>query len=459
MTATSARIRQRRTTWLVSGGVVVALIFALATGVATRPAPAARPAVAATDDHGYPRTYHIFGREGPDASLGRYDMVVGYAYWNVRALRARNPNGIFLLNPGLQPRDARNYKGLSVTYGGLSQWRGGIDRLAGGRKLGYIRAFNPYWDQLHNADGSVAEVNGVEKHPGWNLADPTARGTATLVAKVFAHASKLDGLYTKGWDGVHSDNWLYRIGVDWFYGSRLDSDRDGRIDDYNTLRRKWAIGLTSTGLLLRAYLPGKIVGGNGNWNVRPGPGGIDFRPCLSSPDAYLRSANYTLLEELQLYAGQADDIVDSIQKWLGYDDPRRQARYFATLQRLPGAGDLRSMRWGLSLATIAGAYYEAFTFSHDDRLWYDEYDGGVGIRSRDWLWQALTGPIKLSSGVWRRDFEHGVVLNNSTSSPQRVELGTGYRRLRGTQDPTVNTGATVTSVDLGPGDGLFLVRI
>jgi hypothetical protein len=416
--------------------------------------PAAPPAI---DTVGFPRTYHIYGSEGAPGSLARYDMVVGYAYWNIRALRARNPKGIFLLSPGLHPRRVSDYVGLSVTYGGLFAWRGGTDRLRGGPPLGPIRPFDPYWDYLHNADGSVALVNSVWRHPGWNLA---RAGVPDLVAAVFAYASKLGGLYTKGWDGVHSDNWIYVIGAPWFYGDQLDADRDGRVDDYDLLHRNWVAGLTRVGYLLRSYLPGKVLGGNGNWNVLPGrPGETDWRTYMARPDDYLRSSNYTLLEGLELYSDRTDGVVRSAQEWLQYKDPRRQTRYFAILHKLPGGPtDYASLRWGDSLATIAGAYYEAYVDSHEDRLWYDEYDGGVGVRRRHWLGAPLSPPGKLGNGVWRRDFQYGVVLNNSTSSAQTVPLGGAFQRLRGTQDPSLNDGATVTEVTIPARDGLFLVR-
>lgn len=443
--------------WTPLAILLIAVVTVVQEALPNRAEAAKRPPTA-IDTHVFPRTYHLWGNEGPPGSLARYDLIVGYAYWNVRALRSRNPRGVFLLNVGLQPTNPNDYGGLAVTSGGFNLWQGGTDRLRGGPKLGSIRAFNPFWDELYNADGSPAQASETWRHGGLNLADPTKRGTAELVAKVFAHAAKLDGLYRNGWDGIFSDNWIYRIGVGWFYGPNLDTNRDGRVDDYDVLRRNWATGLTKVGLLLRSYLPGKIVGGNGNWNVRPGGGDIDFRTYLAAPDAHLKSANFTMLEELQLYAGQADDIISSVREWLGYRDSRGQPRYFAIKHRLTSETDLASMRWGFSLATIAGAYYEAFAGSDNDAFWYDEYDGGEGIRRRNWLGRALSGPQKLPNGVWRRDFQNGTVLNNSTSTAQTVSLSGSYWHLKGTQDPTVNDGAAVSSVTIPQGDGLFLGR-
>ena len=450
--ATSASLR------LALAVAVIAAACSLVAGAGAARTGADRSPTVTAGGIAFPRTYHIFGTDRNLGALARYDMVVGYAYWNIRALRKRNPRGIFLLNPGLQPRNARDYQGLSVTYGSVHRWRGGRDKIGGGPKLGMIRPFDPYWDELHNADGSRAVANATWPTRGWNLADPTGKGTADLVAKVIAHASKRGGLYAKGWDGIHSDNWIYRIGVAWFYGSELDTDRDGRVDDYDTLRRDWAAGLTRVGLRLRSYLPGKLVGGNGNWNVRANVTGSDFLQYLTTHDDYLRSANYTLLEALEQYGSRADDVVRAAREWLEFGDSRGPARHFAILHELDHARDFQALRWGFSLSTIAGAHYGAYVDSHDDRLWFDEYDGGQLVRRRHWLGKPIANPTRAPNGVWRRDFKNGVVLSNPTSSPQTVRFETTLWRLKGAQDPAVNTGGPVTEVTVPARDGLFLLR-
>jgi hypothetical protein len=58
--------------------------------------------------------------------------------------------------------------------------------------------------------------------------------------------------------------------------------------------------------------------------------------------------------------------------------------------------------------------------------------------------------------VWRRDFTHGTALLNATGSPQAVDLGPGYNRIAGTQDPSVNSGAPAPSVTLPANDAMIL---
>jgi hypothetical protein len=62
-------------------------------------------------------------------------------------------------------------------------------------------------------------------------------------------------------------------------------------------------------------------------------------------------------------------------------------------------------------------------------------------------------------GVWRRDFANGIVLvNPNINSAQTVALGGTFYHLHGSQVPSINNGAAVTSVTIAPGDGVILLR-
>lgn len=74
--------------------------------------------------------------------------------------------------------------------------------------------------------------------------------------------------------------------------------------------------------------------------------------------------------------------------------------------------------------------------------------------------------IKGSGGVYRRDFEHGIVLVNPTPVSQVINQGevagplgrTGIRRILGSQAPLVNDGSPVTAgIMLAAGDGIILL--
>jgi Hypothetical glycosyl hydrolase family 15 len=441
---------------------------------------------AGLDRRAFPRTLAFWKC---DDAIARRDMVVSYAFCPIGRLRRLNPRGIFLLTPGLFPADGHEYGGMHVTYGqGLLHWRegspsrrrDGCDAVPGPVNLGCIREFSADWDYLWNADGTIAGIsNGTDGHRGWNLADPTGKGTRELVAKFFAYTAKVSGLYTNGWDGVFSDNWTYSaVGQSWAYGPKLDTDRDGKVDDTETLRRRWNDGLNDVGSRIRSYLPGKLVGGNGSWY----PMWLGYQ--AADPNGWLKASNVTMVEDISGFYSKPSpaDLLNIATRWLKFPDPAGKPRYVlfqldaltsdGKHLSIPSTADpnnpkymlnrgvMRSMRWGLTLALMVGAYYEIIV---DDRhatlWWYDEYDGGKGVRRRGYLGQPLGPRVTLRPGLWRRDFEQGIALNNSTPKTVTIDLKKSFRRMRGMQNPRLNNGKVTTRATLAPHDGLILLNV
>lgn len=62
-----------------------------------------------------------------------------------------------------------------------------------------------------------------------------------------------------------------------------------------------------------------------------------------------------------------------------------------------------------------------------------------------------------STSIWRRDFQHGVVLVNPFDQALQVPLGAGWRRIQGLRDPLVNDGSIASTFEVLPNDALFLV--
>jgi hypothetical protein len=95
---------------------------------------------------------------------------------------------------------------------------------------------------------------------------------------------------------------------------------------------------------------------------------------------------------------------------------------------------------------------------------FDEFWGGT-LNTAGYLGNALDGAqgAEQSSpwqqGVWRRDFDNGIVLVNPNSNgTQTVDLGGTFYHLNGGQVPSINNGAAVTSVTIAAGDGVILLR-
>jgi hypothetical protein len=59
--------------------------------------------------------------------------------------------------------------------------------------------------------------------------------------------------------------------------------------------------------------------------------------------------------------------------------------------------------------------------------------------------------------VYRRDFYGGVVLHNAGNQRQTITFEKPLRHLTGAQDPEVNNGQVVTSVDIPPHDGRIML--
>jgi hypothetical protein len=116
--------------------------------------------------------------------------------------------------------------------------------------------------------------------------------------------------------------------------------------------------------------------------------------------------------------------------------------------------DYQSMRYGLGSCLLNDAYY---SFTDDSKaysgvVWFDELDQKLG--------QGQTIPAAAwQKGVWRRDFDNGIVLvNPKGNGAQTLTLESSYVKIKGTQDPATNNGQTVTTITLKDRDGIILMR-
>jgi hypothetical protein len=131
-----------------------------------------------------------------------------------------------------------------------------------------------------------------------------------------------------------------------------------------------------------------------------------------------------------------------------------------------GETDYKTMRFLLTLTMMNNGYldYDEFLMhnsgaglnsgGHQAAWWYDEYDNaGAGI---GYLGYPLSASTQPATGVFRRDFEKGVAICNTTSGTITVQLGKFFTKINGVQDHAVNDGSTVDSVTLQSKDGIIL---
>ena len=243
-------------------------------------------------------------------------------------------------------------------------------------------------------------------------------------------------------DGFFMDNVFWRpyIDGDWNRDGKIDSQTDATVQSW--FRQGYARYFS----LVKSLMPGKYQLGNiGDWGA-----------ANSTITEYQGLANGGVLEG---YIGKSW----SVETWGGWAATLAQYRKVMSAVAAPklvifnqwGAKtDYQSMRYGLGTCLLDDGYY-SFTDNSQNYygvVWFDELDNNLGSGS--------TKPTAAwQKGVWRRDFDNGIVLvNPKGNGAQTVTLETAYIKIRGTQDPVTNSGATVTSVTLQDRDGIILLR-
>lgn len=395
----------------------------------------------------FPRTAAVYLAQQdlpPIAELARYDLVVIDHEWARRAgagwfaeLRAAAPGIRILAYVNLVDRPAR--LGSAGSYPGRYQlWQFQEPTTS---------TFPDAWVARTAAGEAVSEWPETVMA---NLADTAPRVGGATYAE-YAANWVADEVWSAGvWDGVFLDVWGDRVYA--AAPAAWDVDRGGRDRPDSEIfgaAGPWDRGLTTAERIMRARMPGALLLANGDRTLRDGL--LDGRAWESfsdpaggrRPDADL--AGYTATSGRTALAINA----------------RRAA---------PGsAADLRAARYALTAALLGDGYWApAGSPDYDELLTYDELDGGG--RGRGYLGIPAGGArrpdVPYADGLglvgdrfYRRDFTAGVVLHNGSDRAQTVELGAGYRRLRGSQDPVTNDGAPAGTVTVPARDGLVLVLV
>jgi hypothetical protein len=243
-------------------------------------------------------------------------------------------------------------------------------------------------------------------------------------------------------DGFFMDNVFWRPYIDG------DWNRDGVVDSQtNPTVQSWLRqGYARYFSLVKTLMPGKYQLGNiGDWG----------NPS-STLTEYQGMVNGGVLEA---FIGKSW----SVETWAGWANMLAQYRKVMSASAAPklvifnqwgSSTDYQGMRYGLGTCLLDDGYY-SFTDTNAGYygvVWFDELDQSLGAA------QAVP-TAAWQKGVWRRDFDNGIVLvNPKGNGPQTVTLETSYLKIKGTQDPAINSGQSVTTVTLKDRDGIMLLR-
>lgn len=283
--------------------------------------------------------------------------------------------------------------------------------------------YRPINNSIHGAKDSTGR-NFMEWHADW------------LVENYFKRMPSADGLFI---DNVLP---LTKQSADW--------NRDGKTDKHglNTESSRWLReGFAAHFRRTEKAMPSKLLFGNtAEWGAA----------AVSAPE--YENLLHGGIHECALGEAWSTDT------WGGFAETLRW--YRKTIRMLKGpkllvfhqCGDknnYQAFRYGFGVSLLDDGYF-AFTdlkTGYTGVHWFDEFDVRLG---------AATSPPPTQAwqkGVWRRDFEGGIVLvNPKGNGAVELDLGTEFRRVAGKQASTINSGGVAGKVRLADRDGIVLVR-
>lgn len=191
---------------------------------------------------------------------------------------------------------------------------------------------------------------------------------------------------------------------------------------------------------LRKAMPGKKIIGNADNDL----GFAEFQNTLEG--AYIECA---LGRKWSLESRGWAKMMDGYRKALANTVEPKDVILEACGEVAP---DLRLMRYGLASALLEDGWFGYKINGVKTAFYADEYAAPIGNS----LGPAPSAPTP--SGIWMRRYDNGLVLVNPGAAAATIDVGPGYSRLKGSQDPIVNDGSAAIRVTVPPKDGLILLK-
>lgn len=324
---------------------------------------------------------------------------------------------------------------------------------------GHIKGFTAGKYQINVSLQTKPDKSGLQ-WPQWYVrywnAAPTDSGSWVAPAGY----PKGRGLREGAWDGVFLDGQYISTGA--FAPSNADYNNDKLNDPPKELRtRNWvAEGHTAVVNEWRKVQPSRFVLGE-YANLTAG----------SEPDPSLLAGVHDggLLQDITRKDGQSGGwpvMMKAYRLGLSFSgDPKIMIFHNKIKDLLDRNSDmnvLQANRYGLTSALMDNGYY-AVMAPRQLRPEFDEFFGGkVHSASKLGYLGYPKNPPQTSAwsqGVYRREFDKGLVLVNPKGNGTRtVNVGSSWKRIDGGQDRTVNNGQNTSSVTLKEQDGIILLR-
>ena len=446
----------------VRAGAAALLVLALTLLSTCRPAPAP-PVSERLAGHAYPRLFLQLQDYAPSTSL-----LEQAAYWDIVIVDAETVESRpEWLGPGGRLR-ARNPGLVLLAYFSAADVIPGNAAPVNG---GFLAGLDESW--------FVRDVAGDHYRLFWlgdqwslmlNPTTPVASYMPEYLSERVLATGLVDGIF---YDWVSdSVSWLnHRLDNP---NRPIDLDGDGRAESDEEVDQLWVAGMTDLLKNSRAvFPPGSLVVGNGGWFF---------------DDRYADVLNGRMVEGF--LEGEEYGLDWFVVMQGHYLMERVSVEPKVSLVMANGVeDDFARMRFALASVLMFDGYF-CYTNSNVgpapylSTWWYDEYavDLTTGravkdLAARGYLgWPVsearnvadpaetlgemlATGDRRVSREVWRRDFEHGIVLVNPSREPVEVDLGGEYRKITGQYDPAFNNGEVLTAITLEPRSGAVLLRV
>lgn len=375
---------------------------------------------------GYPKLANLFYRwhieEQEVAELARWDILI--IDMDVQTYSPEYLTKLKELNPNIK----------LLAYLAPEEIRGDSWSLNGTLRQKFFQQVNSSW-WLKNDQG--AQVAWWEPNPMINITSDVKAVNGKKWHDVLPEFVQKELMSTGYWDGVFYDNcW---DDISFLSGHKIDLNGDGVAESTTVLNQKWRDGMSKMLSKTREIVgPDKLIMGNGG-------------------EYYNKYVNGTLYESFPVrgWAYTLDKY-----KFITKNGTRPPIGVLnSTVGNTGNQNDYQKMRFGLASALLEDGYhsFDNGDMSHSEVWWYDEYEASLG-QPAGAAYNILNNSTKYDSGIWRRDYDNGLVLVNSSNRSYTVDLGGEYEKLHGSQDPKVNDGSIVSRVTVPAQDGLIMLR-
>jgi hypothetical protein len=270
-------------------------------------------------------------------------------------------------------------------------------------------------------------------------------------------------------DGFFRDNqfWTPRVSGDWLENGTMQTAGPVGGNGNPVLNPVIQEGHAQAIAAERGYNPSLMNMGNCDWFADPSS--IIDPSCKGLYDAQLYEAAMGETYSVEEYAGFDQLMTNMIaaEALLTPGGFSLMGQYNASGtnawpqdQTSWNASHYQAMRYGLCTALQRGYYYGAESGTPATLWYFDEYDGG-SVDKVGYLGPPVDPPQSTSwqNGVWRRRYENGTAyVNPKGNGVQTVTLSVTQYHIRGSQQPTVNTGASATTITLQDRDGIVMLN-